>query len=185
MDVAGHVWQTSALCLWLKKPKKIIQAVVWGVVPDIIAFTPYAWDFVFGRFLNISGEDLNRYLGWAYPAGHGLPVFLAVFFLVAAARYAYWASLGDGKFDTENEKHNWFRFFHLPMVGWGIHIILDSVSHRKFATPVIWPLSDAKWPGLFDYSNNFTYTLVNSVLYVVFFAILAVFYFRRKSEKTR
>lgn len=185
MDIAGHVWQTCFLLLWLKKTKKIIQGVVWGLVPDIIAFFPYAWDMLFGRYSNITEKDLNRYLAWAYPVGHGFPVFLTVFLLVAAIRYAYWASLGDGKFDAENERRNWLRFFHLPMIGWGIHIILDSISHRKFATPVIWPFSDAKWPGLFDYSNNFTYALVNSILYIVFFVILAVIYFSRKSKKTR
>ena len=182
MDIAGHVWQTSFLMLWLKNPKKIIQAVIWGLVPDVIAFTPYAWEFVFGKYFNISNDDLNRHLSWAYPLGHSLVIFLAVFMFVAADRYLYWATLRDGKFLAENQKHNWFRFFHLPMAGWGIHILLDSISHQRFKTPCFWPITSASWPGLFEYANNFTYDLINSVLYVIFFAVLAGVYFGQNKK---
>ncbi|MEK7211566.1 MAG: hypothetical protein AAB731_02955 [Patescibacteria group bacterium] len=180
MDILGHLWQTSALLLPLKEPKKIAQGALWGLVPDIIAFSPYVWDFAFGRFVDIPAEELEQYLSWAYPLGHGLPIFLSVFFLAAAVRYAHWASLGS-EFYLEHRRQNKFRYFHLPMLGWGIHIILDSISHQNFLTPVFWPISNVKWVGIFNYSNNDLYYCFNAILFIMFFGTILIFYPRKKS----
>jgi RsiW-degrading membrane proteinase PrsW (M82 family) len=183
VDIVGHVWQTTVLLLPLKEPKKIAQGVLWGLVPDIVAFVPHICDYIFGRYSDITSEELNQYLYWAYPLGHGLPVFFIVFLLVAVARYGLWASLG-GEFYLEHRRRDKFRYFHFPMFGWGMHIGLDAISHQKFPTPFLWPLSEFRAPGLFNYSNNNYYTFLNIGLYVACFTAVLIFYLKNKQKKT-
>lgn len=181
MDIAGHVWQTSALLLPLQKPKKIIQGVIWGLVPDIVGLYYVIWDRLLGWWTNtpISDQELNQFLSWAYPLGHSLVTFVLVFLFVAMVRYGYWALLG-GEFYLGHRQQDKYRYYHWPMFGWAFHIALDGISHQRFSTPYFWPIFGGKLQGVFDYANNFTYDLINSVLYVIFFAILAVVYFSRK-----
>ena len=144
MDVFAHTLWTNALFHLKYRQQRRLRylAAFFGVVPDLIGFTPLFVYLIFsGRIF--SGErfpfqETNWTFGFAeqaYNYTHSIVVFTIVFLLVAiiGMLYKYYKS----------KKFSWWIFW--PMLGWALHILIDIPTHPDFYnTPFLFPLSDFK-----------------------------------------
>src|SRR5207302_5316844 len=39
----------------------------------------------------------------------------------------------------------------LPMLAWGLHVLVDIPGHQRFLTPFLYPLSDVRFYGLWEW----------------------------------
>lgn len=149
MDVFAHwIWAYLAskfANLRLKKKLKNWLTALFGILPDIISFTPlFAWLIVglitgtstIGAFPHPVGIEpaardtlfIFKLTGFLYSAMHSMFVFLAVFLLC-------WLI---------------FRKPILELLGWLLHIVIDIPTHsyQFYPTPFLWPLSEYKFNGI-------------------------------------
>jgi len=62
---------------------------------------------------------------------------------------------------------------------WALHILIDIPGHLDMYTPIFWPISNKKFPGLFDWLSLKNILLTYGALAFVF---LIIFFFRRKKK---
>ena len=125
----------------MKEPVRLRWVLLWGVFPDLFAFSPtfllMTWLRWFGG-ASVPPHLFSRALRESLPAGlrpdelyrlsHSLIVFSAVFALV-------WVLS---------------RRPVLAMLAWPLHVLMDIPSHRAgmYGTPFLWPISDYRFNGV-------------------------------------
>ncbi len=132
MDVFSHALWTNLLYYpsYKSRLRDRLWAVFFGVMPDLISFTPLTVYLFFtgNRFFPASAVVMHHplfiYATESYNFTHSLVVFALVFFIVTVIR--------RGKV--------WW-----PLLGWAFHISLDIFTHPDFfSTPFLYPLSNFK-----------------------------------------
>ncbi len=168
MDIFAHALWTSAAGITanekLRKPFRWPWLVLWGVSPDLGAFSPIfilqAWIWLFGDASTTPGlfnpalrEALPVYLrpDELYHYTHSLVIFSAVFALIWLVR----------------RRPVWV------MLGWPMHILIDIPSHRAgmYGTPFLWPISSYRFNGI-SWARPGFMLLNYSALTVVYLALL-------------
>ncbi|MBZ5584635.1 MAG: hypothetical protein LAQ30_20965 [Acidobacteriia bacterium] len=138
MDILAHaLWTTAAGAAARRKLHTPVHrgwAVFWGVFPDLFAFTIPAAVRIWWRLSGVTSSLLPQpggprfqYVWQLYNASHSAILFGVVFGLVyLLARRPVW-----------------------PLLGWGLHIFLDSFTHAGlFATHFLWPASSFAFDGI-------------------------------------
>lgn len=166
MDVFSHALWTNLLYYsgYKSKLKDRLMAVFFGVLPDLISFTPTTLYLLFvripfpGDMAHVPDLAIFRYAVYSYNFTHSLVIFAAVFLLVLAFRRGklYW-----------------------PLFGWLFHIVLDIFTHKAefFATPILFPLSNIKYLHEFSWAEPH-FLLINWI--VLLFLYLALMYDARQ-----
>jgi len=186
MDTLSHALWAAATGkgVNLKSPKKVKLGwmALWGVLPDLFAFTPVVLWMLCQLYYNgvafsdiprpelMSPEQRNevfilRLSETLYHISHSFVVFLLLFFLGWMVRW--YGLLQNGKanlvspLSTGKGAHTctppW------EMFGWCIHILMDIPTHTGLLYPTLflWPLSDwyvdgnswgTKWFMVINYS---------------------------------
>ena len=133
MDIFAHAFWTNAVFYKKYAAEKAQRywAIFFGVMPDLISFTPAQIYFFLNRVtFNPALFETNanwtlRYAVASYNVSHSFITFLVVLLIVTAARKGkiYW-----------------------PLWGWALHIGVDVFSHKGFfETPLLYPLSGFKF----------------------------------------
>lgn len=161
MDTLAHgLW--SNIIVYKKypqKPKHRFIAVLFGVLPDLLVFTPL---FIYGflnrmefRQLAVSGHWTVKYAPWAYNYTHSLVIFFVVLVIVWAIR----------------------KEFYWPMLAWGFHIFLDLFTHPNFyQTPFLFPISDYK----ISWGISWSHPVIMLPQYIFFVAWYIWWYFKAR-----
>ncbi len=131
MDILAHgvysVALNKTIIVKKKTRKEILESFFWGVMPDLFAFGP---SFVIALFRGSNNHHalLGQFDSAArvYPFTHSLVVFGFVF-LIAFLVTKKW---------------------HIPMLGWGLHVLLDIPFHTPafYPTPFLFPISTYVFP---------------------------------------
>jgi hypothetical protein len=146
MDVFAHgFWAGAAGITANRKLRRRISlpwAVLWGVFPDLFAFTPTFLVVVWLRFFQ--GADISgRFFIFSPAAREALPVFLRPDELYHYSHSLVIFCLAFGM--------AWLvrRGPALAMLGWPLHILLDIPTHHagRYGTPFLWPLSSYQFNG--------------------------------------
>jgi hypothetical protein len=131
MDIIAHGVYNIALQKTIKKDKKTRKEIfidfLWGIMPDLLAFgIPFISAIFVGSLnhhQNLGGFDIASTV---YPYTHSLVIFSLVFLAIYAVR----------------------KKWYLPMLGWGLHVLLDIPFHTPefYPTPFLFPLSSYTLP---------------------------------------
>jgi hypothetical protein len=172
MDTLSHgLWATAVgkgVNRRSTKKIKIGLMALWGIIPDLFAFTPVViwmlWQLLYKgvSFSDIprpeimSPEERNaifilRLSETLYHISHSVIVFLVLFFLVWGFRYYRL----NQKRKTERTFRNTLHqepYGYTPcweMTGWFIHVLMDIPTHSGMLYPTLflWPLSDWYYDG--------------------------------------
>ncbi len=157
MDIFAHALWTNLA--YYKKYRDDLKdrlwAVFFGIMPDLISFTPatlYAL-FHFGQakdFMSLASSNVWVF-AWArqsYNYTHSLVSFAVIALIVLAVRRGkmYW-----------------------PLLGWALHIGIDIFTHPSFySTPFLYPLSDIR--------NRFAISWAEPKFMAINYAAIAVLY---------
>jgi len=134
MDFIWHGVSNVALQKTIQKEKLqkkwwfVLEAFLWGSIPDLIPFTIPVIFSLFSRVAFWAGENQVMFENARnlYQYTHSLVIFIVVFLL--------------------------FRFvlkrWYLSPLGWGLHIVIDMPLHSSdyFPTPFLFPLSSWTLP---------------------------------------
>ena len=165
MDVLAHtLWANAVFHLkYAKERKQRYMAAIFGVLPDLVGFVPVTL-YVFLNQLVFDPSTYHTYnhwtftyATWAYNYTHSLVVFFVALLAVLVFRKGklYW-----------------------PMLGWGLHIVIDFFTHPDFfQTPIFFPLSDYKYYGGVSWAHP-TFMAINYGLLLVIYAL--IFWYRSK-----
>ncbi len=165
MDIFAHALWTNLA--YYKKYRENLKdrlwAVFFGIMPDIISFTPatvYAF-FHFGKNkliqLASSGQWAFVWARESYSYTHSLISFIVVVAIVMAIR--------KGK-------------FYWPLLGWMFHIVIDIFTHPDFySTPFLHPLSGFKNHYGISWADSH-FMFINYGLLIMFY--IFIFYFKRQ-----
>jgi hypothetical protein len=146
MDFFAHgFWAGAAGITASRRLRRRISlpwAVLWGVFPDLFAFTPTFVVVVWLRFFR--GLDVSGHFFIFSPAARdALPAFLRPDELYHYSHSLIIFSLAFGV--------AWLlrRRPALAMLAWPLHILMDIPSHRagRYGTPFLWPLSSYVFDG--------------------------------------
>lgn len=121
MDIFAH-GIWSAIVFSGQPPRRAYAGVLWGVLPDLI---PAAASTALVPVMGISRTGFAA----LYPFTHSLVIFACAFLLVLVIR----------------------RSVPWPMLAWALHIIVDIPGHQRFLTPFLFPLSDFRVMGLWEW----------------------------------
>lgn len=121
MDVIAH-GIWSAIVFSGQPPRTARAAILWGVAPDLVPAAATA------IALPVLGLTRAGFLA-VYPFTHSLIIFAAVFLAVALVR----------------------RALPVPMLAWALHILVDMPGHQRFLTPFLFPLSDFRVMGWWEW----------------------------------
>jgi hypothetical protein len=169
MDVFSHALWTNLLYYpeYKDKRKDRLMAVLFGVLPDLISFTPSTLFLIFsGSRFPMTMEAMShmavlRYAVYSYNYTHSLVVFTAVFLVVVAWRRGriYW-----------------------PLFGWLFHIVLDVFTHKAefFATPIFFPISNLKYLHEFSWAEPH-FLLANWIVLLLLYIALMYDYSQRRA----
>jgi len=176
MDIFSHALWTNVA--YGKARKHAVLAMLVGVLPDLISFSPFFSQRLFfsEEPLVVNGEahgiasmaglmhrpefaDIPQYVFMLYNWTHSLVVFAAVFLLVYLITRSVW----------------------LPIFGWAMHIGVDIFSHSSefFPTPFLWPLSSFKISVI-----SWGHPLFLGANFAALATVYSVWHFRRKLHKT-
>lgn len=133
MDIFAHGLWTNAV--FYKKYKNNLRdriwAVVFGLLPDLVSFSPiFIYSFISRvQFWDLIAKNtfLVRYASESYNYTHSMIFFVIALVIVTVIR----------------KGRVWW-----PMFGWALHIFIDIFTHHGFyETPFLFPFSHYK----FDY----------------------------------
>ena len=116
--------------------------VLWGVFPDLFAFTPTFAAVVWLRFFR--GLDVSGHFFIFSPAAReALPAFLQPDELYHYSHSLVIFALAFGAVWLLRRRPA------LAMLGWPLHVLMDIPSHHagRFGTPFLWPLSSYQFNG--------------------------------------
>jgi len=134
MDIISHGLY-SGVAFGRNSRKDYWMAFLFGVLPDLFAFTVPFWVMILGGqgFDRPSAEPphmygTDSYVYQLYSISHSVVIFALVFGLVWLLK----------------------RRPYLPMLGWPLHILVDIPTHSTqfFPTPFLWPLADVRVNGI-------------------------------------
>ncbi len=134
MDILAHGLISNAALYYRYpySPKLRWLAVLFGLLPDLAAFTPLFLYLLVTRGFGGGPESWPEthwtyvYATEAYRYSHSLVIFPLVTGLVWVLR----------------------RRFPWPMLAWGLHILFDIPTHPDFfSTPFLFPFSDYRFHG--------------------------------------
>ena len=172
MDTLSHgLWATvlgKGVNLGSTKKIKIGLMALWGIIPDLFAFTPVVLWMLWQLFYKgVSFSDIPRpeimppeernaifilrLSETLYHISHSFVTFLVLFFLAGSVRWH----------KRKREKHREetsLKTVHPPqwrytpcweMTGWFIHVLMDIPTHSGMLYPTLflWPLSDWYYDG--------------------------------------
>ncbi len=177
MDVFAHTFWTNALfhLKYHKQRRLRYLAAFFGVVPDLVGFTPLFVYMIFsGRFF--SGErfpfaETNwtfSFAEHAYNYTHSLVIFSLAFVsvLVIGNIYRYF------KYQSDSTKPIFRFWFFWPMLGWALHILIDLPTHPDFYhTPFLFPISDYQFTGGVSWGHPVFMAINYSLLIIAYIAI--------------
>lgn len=134
--------------------KQLLPFIVYGVLPDFYTI------FIFGlAAVGIKSGVFDDMFFSFYNVTHSLIIWLAVWLIISLGwRRIYW-----------------------PVSMWGLHIVLDIVSHQTILTPILWPLSDFKINGWFNYQTPKALIIT----YAIMAPLMIFFWFNKKIKKDR
>ncbi len=165
MDILAHgLWTNLA---YFKKyqhhNKQRWLAVFFGVLPDLISFTPVTL-YLFFRRSSFNFYDALHSNLWVYQwarESYNWTHSLVIFFIVAAIIYG-----------ARKGRIYW------PIWGWGFHIALDVFTHKDFfQTPFLFPISGFKNHYAVRWSEPHFMFINYGALAMVY---LFLFYFAKK-----
>ncbi len=168
MDVLAHtLWANAIFHLkYTKERQQRYIAAAFGVLPDLIGFLPVTL-YVFLNRLVFDPGTYHTYSHWtftyaayAYNYTHSLVIFLVATLLVMLIRKGklYW-----------------------PMLGWGLHIVIDFFTHPDFfQTPLLFPLSDYKYYGGISWAHPVFMTINYGALIIIY---ALIFWYRSERFK--
>jgi hypothetical protein len=181
MDIFAHgLWTGAAGAAANRRLSRRLPmpwVVLWGVFPDLFAFTP---TFVLMFWLHWFGNPpapLSRFGGGVrellpvflqphnlYLLSHSLIVFAVVFGAVWLLR----------------------RRPALMLLAWPLHILMDIPTHRagRFGTPFLWPLSDYRFDGI-SWGQPWFMILNYSALAVCYAALVLWNLLARRQSRTK
>ena len=182
MDVFAHgLWagaaakaanKNSAIAGKIKRPLKVWRAVLWGVFPDLFAFTlPFVWLFWNVAFGDLKFSDFPRPENVEPAARDTLPVFQLASTLYNISHSLIIFALVFALI--------WFFLRRMPweISGWLLHILIDIPTHsyRFYPTPFLWPISEWK-------SNSFSWSTPWFMVLNYSAIILAYWLLRRRKS---
>lgn len=172
MDTLSHgLWATAvAQGVTIKYPGKIKpgRMALWGVVPDLFAFTPVVvwmlWQILYNGvpFADIprpelmSPEERNgifilRLSETLYHISHSFISFLVFFLLTGSLRWLHPQRQRHREDVHPRAVGHPRRSFRPPweMAGWCVHVLMDIPTHSGLLYPTLflWPLSDWYFDG--------------------------------------
>lgn len=142
MDVFSHgLWGFAISYPQAKKqknPKRALWGLVFGMLPDVIAFLPVQLYFLLNRssfspslFFPVPQHWVFSWAIESYNYTHSLVFFLIALVIVMVIRHYRGLSLV------------WW-----PLMAWGLHILMDMPTHPDFfSTPFLFPLSHVTTAG--------------------------------------
>ncbi len=162
MDVFAHMLWTNVVYYkkYQNQVKDRLFAVFFGVIPDLVGFTPAFFYMLFsGNQFGPSAFNSDlwvfKFAAYSYNFTHSAVIFA----LVALSVYAF-----------RNRKFYW------PMFGWLLHIIIDIPTHKGFyETPFLFPLSGYKFTHGMSWGHpvfmvtNYSALILAYVLIFLFF----------------
>jgi len=198
MDTLSHgLWVTvlaRGVNLKSQNKIKVRWMVLWGVLPDLFAFSPAVawmlWQMFYKgvEFSHIPRPEIMppevrntflifRFTETLYHMSHSFVIFFALFFLVWAIRW-YKFTYPQKSVATVLEHSHQQSTRPTPyweITGWFIHILIDIPSHSEvfYPTLFLWPLSDVRFDGVSWGNKQFMITNYSCLLMV--FILLSVF----------
>ena len=168
MDILAHgLWTNAVFYLKYKRDKKQrLLAVLFGVLPDIVSFTPLVIYIIFTGVRFSPGLFQGQhfwpfdYAVQSYNFTHSAIIFALVMLIITIIRKgkAYW-----------------------PLWGWGFHIAIDIFTHPNFfSTPFLYPLSNYRNYYAIRWTHP-VFMLINYALIVIVYVI--IFRYRDKHPK--
>ena len=156
MDIFAHGLWSYAIFRIFKKDKYAMQAALFGILPDLIAFGPFFiyYHFILGNDFRTHLENSSVFL--AYSLTHSLIIFLVTLIVIYII----------------------LKKVALPLLAWGLHIIIDIPTHTRefYPTPMLWPLSDYTINGI-SWANKWFMIINYSLILLVY-----IFIFYRKKQ---
>ncbi len=131
--------------------RRIWPYMFWGMIPDLYQIIFLSLSFVDITYFNNFYQQ--NFWTWYNPS-HSLISALAVFLVVSLIR----------------------RRWCWPLTMWVLHVLFDIISHQFHKTPFLWPVSDFKIMGWFDYTRPSSLL----VTYAVAIIVGLIFIWRRK-----
>jgi|SRR3989338_4098879 len=170
MDILAHGLWTNAVFYkkFASEKAQRYVAVLFGILPDLVSFTPSTIYLFFHRqdFYSITAELGKqhwalRYAVESYNYTHSMVVFIIIMVIIMVIRkgHIYW-----------------------PMFGWALHIPIDIFTHKNFfATPFLFPLSNYQFTHGISWAHP-TFMIINysllALCYLVWFLV-----FRKGHDK--
>ncbi len=165
MDVFNHgLW--SFVAFHKRSTLDKVAAVAFGTLPDLVVFMP-AVVYLFLNRIAFDPQLYNEKASWvfqyaynAYNYTHSLVIFAVIFLLVYAIR----------------------RKMYLPMLAWGLHILMDIPTHPDFyQTPFLFPISDYRFPWGISWGQPVFFAVNYGVLALSF---ILIYVYRKKKTNT-
>lgn len=148
MDIFAHgMWAGAAAAAanqrLRKRPVRLYWAALWGMFPDLAAFTPA---FLLGLWAAATGQApiTNRFFFLRHGMIDALPGFLRPEALYHFSHSLVFFGLAFGAVWRLR------RSPALAMLAWPLHILMDIPTHRagRYGTPFLWPLTDYRFDGI-------------------------------------
>jgi hypothetical protein len=164
MDVVAHALWTNVVFYskYAKQKRQRYWAAFFGVLPDLIAFTPAIVYILWARL--VQNLTISNYMAaytnptgvyafavQAYNYSHSLVIWAAIFLIVLLVRRGkpYW-----------------------PLLGWALHIVIDIFTHPDFfRTPFLFPLSGYKNSHAISWADP-KFMAINYSLLIIVYIVL-------------
>ena len=154
MDIFAHALWTYALFRLFNKKKYAISGAIFGVLPDIVAFVPFFFYMIINHVKFQKDTSIfPHYTIAVYSITHSFIIFLITFIMAyLILRKIAW-----------------------PLLGWGLHILIDIPSHTIdfFPTPFLWPFSNLTINGI-SWANHYFMIINYSLIVLVYSYILLI-----------
>ncbi len=130
MDILAHYLWTYAIARFARI-KKAKTTGLFGILPDLMSFG------ILVAFLLIMGQ-----FEFGKPHTHAIPPYVYHLYDWTHSLVVFGAAMMAVLLITKQ--------LYMPMLGWGIHILIDIPTHssRFFPTPFLWPFSDFTFGGI-------------------------------------
>ena len=204
MDTLSHgLWATAlgkGVNLRSAKKIKVGLMALWGIIPDLFAFTPVIIWMLWQLFYHgvsfsdiprpeiMSPEERNSFFilrlsETLYHISHSLITFLVLFFLTGSVRWNK-RKRQQHREETSLKTVHPQRRRYTPcweMTGWFIHVLMDIPTHSGMLYPTLflWPLSDWYYDG--NSWGTLWFMIANYSCLLIVFILLR---FVRKAKST-
>ncbi len=127
MDTLAHGLWTYAI---FHKTKSSKLAVLFGVLPDLISFTPFFITRIISNQFKgrPNSAGIPNFITSSYNFTHSLIIAIVAIILITLI----------------------MRKFYTFLLGWPLHILIDIPTHETtfFPTPFLYPISDLRISGI-------------------------------------